>query len=254
MRRLEPTGIALEYGKAINRVVGQAWALARKTVFPELPKILSEARARGRFDAKPKDVNALFDALSEAFFGSLNTRKLEDLAGKFADRTVSFERDEFRKQVNSALGVDVFLAEPNLVPSLEAFAAENVALIKSVPNTLFDRLEKLTTGAIREGKRWEDLAKELQDQLGVSQSHARLIARDQVGKLTSGLDRIRQKELGVEAYFWRTVNDNRVREEHQRREGKRFLWSDPPSGGHPGSEILCRCYAEADFSNILGES
>jgi SPP1 gp7 family putative phage head morphogenesis protein len=250
-RKLEPTGIALEYGKALERFVGEAWRLVGKTVLPEIPRILAETRKGLRLDSGPRDVNALFDALSEAFFGALSNRRLFDLAKKFSDRTVKHQREEFRKQVTASLGIDVLGVEPNLKPLLEAFASENVALIKSLPNELFDRLEKATTRAVREGKRWEVLARELQRELGISESRARLIARDQVGKLTSNLDRVRQQEIGVEAYIWRSMNDSRVRPDHSRREGKRFLWSDPPADGHPGQAVMCRCYSEPDLSDIM---
>lgn len=50
----------------------------------------------------------------------------------------------------------------------------------------------------------------------------------------------------------RTARDNRVREEHEALEGESFAWSDPPSEGHPGEPVNCRCYADPDFSELLG--
>ena len=38
-------------------------------------------------------------------------------------------------------------------------------------------------------------------------------------------------------YVWRTVRDNRVREEHEDREGESYTWTDPPDDGHPAKRL-----------------
>lgn len=45
-------------------------------------------------------------------------------------------------------------------------------------------------------------------------------------------------------YIWRTQKDGKVRRAHAAREGKKFYWSNPPEGGHPGEDFGCRCWAE----------
>ena len=45
-------------------------------------------------------------------------------------------------------------------------------------------------------------------------------------------------------YIWRTRKDERVRGKHAEREGKIFNWHVPPTGGHPGEDYNCRCWAE----------
>lgn len=50
-------------------------------------------------------------------------------------------------------------------------------------------------------------------------------------------------------YVWRTAGDTRVREGHVHREGKVFRWSEPPEGGHPGTEPNCRCWAEPYYGD-----
>jgi hypothetical protein len=44
-------------------------------------------------------------------------------------------------------------------------------------------------------------------------------------------------------YVWRTAGDDRVRHSHATRHGQVFAWSEPPPGGHPGTEANCRCRA-----------
>jgi SPP1 gp7 family putative phage head morphogenesis protein len=67
------------------------------------------------------------------------------------------------------------------------------------------------------------------------------------------VNRARQTELGVKQYTWRTSLDERVRPEHQEREGEVFSWAKPPKDGHPGQPINCRCTADPDLSAILDD-
>lgn len=246
-RQQQPDAIRLEYGKAIiRRMLDPARELVVSRVLPLLPLL---ARRVDRFDA---DVNKTLDEVAEAFWRErFNTRDLEELARMYADRTSTFQAEQLRKQRVAALGVDVFAAEPNLEPITKAFVTENVALIKSVPNAYFDDIEKLVAREVRAGTRHEDIATKIAERYGVASSKARLIARDQVGKFYGDLNRVRQKALGVERYIWRSVRDNRVRPEHHHLDGKMFAWDKPPSEGHPGQPINCRCYPEPDFSDIL---
>ena len=55
---------------------------------------------------------------------------------------------------------------------------------------------------------------------------------------------LRQRALGIESYVWRTQGDDKVRDGHAARAGRRFLWDDAPEGGHPGQDHNCRCIAE----------
>ncbi|MFH4293788.1 minor capsid protein, partial [Acinetobacter baumannii] len=89
----------------------------------------------------------------------------------------------------------------------------------------------------------EELAKAIK-QLGLSTDYrARLIASDQMGKINGQINQARQLSMGVETYTWQTAKDERVRPDHQYKQGKTFRWDSPPDGGHPGQPIRCRCTA-----------
>lgn len=70
-----------------------------------------------------------------------------------------------------------------------------------------------------------------------------LIAQDQTQKGVGAQQQIRASRAGAGSYQWRTQGDDRVRPEHAAREGQTFRWSDPPSDGHPGEPVNCRCWA-----------
>ena len=50
-------------------------------------------------------------------------------------------------------------------------------------------------------------------------------------------------------YVWRTQEDDRVRHSHAERHGQIFARTDPPRGGHPGTEPGCRCWAEPYYGD-----
>lgn len=213
-------------------------------------------RSRARVPPPPgaaAAVNRTVDRISEQFWRQLGSSELAALADEFARRTAQFQGAAFRRQVRAALGVDLLVGEPDLRAAFEAFVAENVALIKSLPDAYFADVEKAVSRAVASGQRAEDVADELQERYGVSESRAALIARDQVGKLTGRVNEDRQQALGIDRYVWRTSNDERVRPEHAEREGQVFSWSDPPEDGHPGEPIQCRCHAEPVLDELISD-
>lgn len=249
---LEPNAIRREYFKAIRaQFLDEARTLIEREVLPELDAILAERSDDIRVDAGR--LGGVFTKVKALWDRSFQPKAVENLAELAADRTSKFQRDQFNSQVRSGLGVDLFTREPDLTRQTEDFVAENVALIKSIPTQYFSDVEKTITAGVRQGKRANEIARDLQDRYQVAENRAKLIARDQVGKFYGDLAQARQQELGVTKYIWRTVRDNRVRPEHAAYDGKVFSWSRPPADGHPGEAVNCRCYAEPDFSGILGD-
>jgi SPP1 gp7 family putative phage head morphogenesis protein len=250
-RQLQPDAIRLEYAKAIGRLLDKAKDVVERRIFPKARRLVA---LNQRADAAD-DINDDFDDVGKDFFEDImKPGNLRRIAQEVASRTSDHQRRELEKQVTAALGVNVFGAEPNLAKATTAFVQENVALIKSIPSKYFDEVEKTIARFTSEGRRWEDLAKELERRFEVSQSSARLVARDQVGKFHGSLAKERQTQLGITHYIWRTANDERVRDAHEALNGQRFAWDDPPTEGHPGEAVLCRCYPEPDFSGLLGEA
>jgi SPP1 gp7 family putative phage head morphogenesis protein len=77
------------------------------------------------------------------------------------------------------------------------------------------------------------------------ESHAALVARDQIGTLQMELTRERQLAAGITHFKWVTRGDSRVRPSHQDRAGKEYSWAEGANGQYPGGPINCRCHAQA---------
>jgi len=84
--------------------------------------------------------------------------------------------------------------------------------------------------------------------MDVSRRRAKLIARDQIGKLNGRINASRLTSIGIDKFIWRTSKDERVRPDHRKREGKIYEFSNPPNGEIPGTPINCRCFAEPVIS------
>ena len=122
---------------------------------------------------------------------------------------------------------------------------QNIELIHSIDRRTLESIRyALSENIIRAVDRKiliEELTESIMRMAEVNEKRAALIACDQVGKLNSHLAQLEQMSQGVDSYIWVTMKDNRVRPAHREREGKRFYWDSPPSGGHPGWAIRCRC-------------
>jgi SPP1 gp7 family putative phage head morphogenesis protein len=254
-RQQEPKAIERAYSKELRAFVDVCREAVKAILLPQLPGLLKQAAVeRGdawRHDASGRQVRELMGRVKDVMAKSVTDLQLERLARDMAGRTSRFQKEQLDRQVRAAVGADVFAAEPNLSPLAEAFVESNVALIKSIPEQAFTQVETLVQQAVRGGARHEQLAQDIAGRFDVAESRASLIARDQTLKFYGELNKARQTALGVEAYIWRATPDSRTRPEHEERDGKRYLWSEPPADGHPGAAVNCRCSAEPDLESAL---
>ena len=133
--------------------------------------------------------------------------------------------------------------------------ANNVQLIRSIPDQYFDRLADDVYENITQAQRWETLADKLYTTMDydaqITRSRANLIARDQTAKMNSAFNEDRQTSVGITQYQWQTAGDERVRPTHADNDGQIFDWDSPPEvTGHPGHDINCRCVALAMFGEL----
>ena len=169
------------------------------------------------------------------------------IASNFVSKGNSTNKRSFYKTIENSIGVDLssVVQNENLTDVLEAVTRENVALIKSIPEEYFKKIESVVFRNTVRGSTANSIIKEIQNINKVTYNRAKLIARDQTSKLNSVLNEKRQSSLGVEEYIWRTSGDERVRDSHKSKNGKIFRWDSPPKDtGHPGQDIQCRCVAQ----------
>lgn len=167
----------------------------------------------------------------------------------------STEISEWKKQVRKTLGVDIYEDYYNgdfFASELENWVNDNVGLINTIPENMLGRMQKIILDGYNNGRSTTDITEQIQESYQISKRHARLIARDQMGKLNARINRKLHEDAGVHKYEWSDSGDQRVRESHRRLNGQIFEYSNPPEtddGRHcnPGEDYQCRCVDLAVF-------
>lgn len=170
--------------------------------------------------------------------------KARQVASRAGDRSQKVHRTQQEQQF-AQIGIDVFNEAPQLEQVLTGFTRVNVKLIKSIPSDELERVEGIMVDAIRTGRRAESVAKDIEREFDISENRAKLIARDQIGKIQSDLSRTRMLANDVTKAIWRDSDDERVRPRHESRDGRVYNIEDGIAGERPGEPINCRCTAEA---------
>lgn len=262
-RQAEPLAQQRRYAMRLKRrVLEDAMKLVREKLVPHLEELAGLSSKVGQTkpstDASDIDLDEIIDEISDTYFEKWTRTEFVKVVRPVAVEVEHFDAVQLNKQLSAALGealeVNVVGSETWIPDAIADFTRENVALVKTIPEQFFAELEKTLSADIADGARWEDMAADVEDRYGVASSRAELIARDQVGKFNGDLNRVRQTDLGITRFIWRTMGDERVREEHQALNGETFEWDDPPDGETPGEPIQCRCYAEPDVLSALEDS
>jgi SPP1 gp7 family putative phage head morphogenesis protein len=226
----------------------------REQLFPALERIETEAalnRTDGvRLDQVDEEIERVIGDVRIIFARRFSPDRIRDIAGTQATAINSFNRGDTERQIKNVLGIDLG-TEPTIAPHLAEFVRENARLIADIPTKLMGEVEGVISRGVRRGRLASEMAKDIGKRLDVTESRAKLIARDQVSKLNGELAQLRQTSLGVRRYIWLTSRDERVRPSHEDRDGEVFSWDNPPADGHPGEPINCRCVAEPVLDDIL---
>jgi SPP1 gp7 family putative phage head morphogenesis protein len=237
----------------------------KKHLVPAVPDMVAEASdihalPHGnvvRHDAWQDDLRRAMDRIAKDMVDPTNTAIKRMLAR--GPQINQYNKDEWRKLIRSQYGVDPTKEDPDRMNALlKNWAHNNALLIKDIPFKTMNQIKEATVDALMSGKNTDDMTSDVYDIMSertdVTDSRARLIARDQVAKLNGGLTRQRQEDIGVSSYTWRTVGDERVRDTHQEVDGQVFTWDNPPSetdDNHPGEDYQCRCWAEPILPEVV---
>jgi len=240
--------LELDYTRALLAIVEDMHTETVKALMP-----LIEQPSIG--DGKRIVNDSIFSDFKSAFSKTANTvkAKVSGIAEALAQTVVSKQGqqsdNQLREMILSKTGIDFsgLMSDSVLKEAVDEAVAANIALINSIPQQYLDRVEQAVMASLQAGTLNDTLADELKKIRGVTDSRAKLIARDQLGKINSRLSQIRQQSLGITHYYWSTSHDERVRDRHRRWDGDLIAWDKPPIDGHPGQAIQCRCTAIPDL-------
>ena len=143
-----------------------------------------------------------------------------------------------------------FRITPEMRDIMDATVAENVALIRSIPQHYHTEVEVMVMQSVKAGRDLSQLSDNLEARYDITRRRAELIARDQNNKATASLNQARQVALGIEEGVWLHSHAGKEpRPTHVANNGKKFDikkgWFDPDKRVRrhilPGELINCRC-------------
>lgn len=259
-RVLPPLNLERQYYEDLKPVLRGIQSVIRYGIVAKLPA-WSERFYRNRpeltrQDATDDDIISALETIKGQLDREYTPAEIRALAKKTGQKVSHWNERILKENLKRVMGVDVFIAQPYLTQELSMFTVNNTLLIQSLKENALSAVQKKVWSGFRAGTRWEEIAADIEKyidpEVGSVASRARLIARDQVSKLNGQLSFLRQSELGINSYIWRTMGDERVRDSHAAKDGQEYDWSSPPADtGHPGEDYNCRCYAEPVLSKLI---
>lgn len=250
----------LLYYRRLRYFVDLVHYVIERDIVPHLPALLDERAPTLRTDSAG-DIDKAFDAAAAAAAKALPQEIVEAAAQSTALRVTEWSADQFQRQVQKVVKVNLYDDQSGLAEHLELFVSDNVKLINSLTGRHLEDVKGIVTRAARAGTHHTEVRDQIQKQLGVTRNRAALIATDQIGKLNGEVNRIRQTNLGIRRYRWSTSQDEKVRHSHRALEGQIFEWKNPPvvnpktgERGHPGQPIRCRCSAIPIIDDVLADA
>jgi uncharacterized protein with gpF-like domain len=133
---------------------------------------------------------------------------------------------------------------------VDASIAENVALIKSIPQQYLSQVEQAVARSVAMGRDLKSLTDDIQRIGGVTRRRAEFIAKDQSNKVNASMVRARQLDLGITQAVWRhsaagkTPRPSHVKAGRERRvyDVAKGMWDeDEGKFIQPGELVGCKC-------------
>jgi SPP1 gp7 family putative phage head morphogenesis protein len=254
-----PKMIERTYSQKLRRIVRELDKAVKSTVVARLESILRDARrANERFDNYVDDLSAVFDQMRIVYGEQIDDPSITNVVSETGNAVNATNASAFASKISAVTGVNVISNTPGIRDAVNVWTRKNVTLIKTLGDEHFKDIERIVIDGVEEGKALRTITKEIQERTKASRNRAKLIARDQVGKLTANVTARRSSDLGIKRFRWVTSLDDRVRASHRALHGKVYSYEkgadvDGQSGVLPGEPINCRCAIIPIISSV-GES
>lgn len=256
-----PMALEREYSKELVGEVKAMFDIIESRI-PAMVRLIKQHNLRGDAD---DDNEALDDFMEKLAAVLLLADKSKRYVLAMYKKVKIHNEKEFRDVTKSVFGrplafkdVNTAVKQQRILEQLESmWIRENLDLISSIEAETLRKLRwelsQRIVAAAGDKSLKTALADYIENQARIESNRAVLIASDQVGKLNGRLMRYEQQRAGITHYRWETMQDSRVRPSHRERQGEIFSWEEPPSDGHPGEAVRCRCVADPVFeTDTLG--
>lgn len=264
---LVPKRFEAEYFVRLKKIFVDLDRKIQTRILGALPQIMRSADHELRRDSFDDEIQAAIDGLKLEITRTV-PQETAAVARDIGEKTERQQLLDHQRTFEQVLGVQPELHETWMAPLLDGFTRSNARLVTNVSTAIADKIDTTIGAGVRQGLSIDVITAQIQKisdpgEKGFAFERARLIASDQVTKFYGDVAQVRQEQIGVTRYRWRTSEDEKVRDAHRERNGLIFTWDDivpqleayglevPTIAGHPGREIRCRCYAEPILEDLL---
>lgn len=254
-----PAGVGSRYASKLIALVHQ---MTREVVrdltdlfsHPDVKDYLDGFAGTVAIDISPASQSRILTNKLKSKFEQIFGEHAKDFATQMVDEALLASTADVRRSLKSIVP-DLELSTAVLTTgAMKEFAvgtiAQNVALIKSIPVEYLTKVQGEVLRSITDGKGLADLVPFLQEQAGVTERRAHIIAFDQTHKAYNGFNKGRMQQAGVNQFEWIHSGGGL----HPRLlhldflDGKIFSFDKLPiieestgERGIPGQAINCRC-------------
>lgn len=185
----------------------------------------------------------------EAVFARMAPKWAEAMA-KQTDRSSAQTLGISLKEMSGQYTLKTDVLNDDLRDVLTATVAENVALIKRIPETYLNNVQGSVMRSIQTGQGLSDLQPQLEEYGVKARNWAKNVALDQTRKAYNGINAGRMQALGLEEFEWVHSGGSDHPREYHRDElnGNVYRFDKPPiidkrtgERGLPGQAPFCRC-------------
>lgn len=277
---LYPVAKEKKYAREITKLMKEVTGKVNSLILPELSRWITDYHGDGvdtfKRDSFSSDLRETIQYLQEELnktFG-VDAPKIRAFITGTGNDVSTFNLFQFQKYAKELLGVEFVVTEPWELEVIDSWSDTNYELIKSLSNEYVTKVNTLVSEGVQFGRSAAEIKESiLKLSSSITGPRARLIARDQVGKLNGQLTKRRMTDVDINMYTWLTAGDERVRgnptgpfknavpSHYVMAQGNKiYRWDDSlvysTDGGTtwknrsgkmtraiPGEDIQCRCTA-----------
>lgn len=238
-------GIQLAYKRKLQAMIERMAAAVERAIVAEYkrspPRVAELAQ-----DAAPSVVmQSVIGKIAKKWLGKFD-ESAEKIAEAYVKDSYKATDSAFRAALKDAGWAVEFKMTPAMRDALEASIAENVGLIRSIPNQYLQKVEGAVMRSYAAGRDLETMVKDIRAIYPVTKRRAEFIARDQSNKANAIVNRTRSLELGITEAIWMHSHAGKhPRPDHVKADGTRYNIAEGCliSGEYiqPGEEPGCRC-------------
>jgi len=270
IKKIKPImrGQRLAYNAAVqSRYVSALLTLTKKMIEEttvEIKRVFKSPASQDFYDAQYR-IAAMDEGLSskakkilnELFkkWNSIFTTKSKQLAQKMIEDSLKASDKGLKRSLSAlsgGLSIKTNFISAGLEEVVKAVVAENVSLIKSIPQKYLNDVNGIVMRSITTGAGMYDLMPELDKLLDQKskqiKNKAKNLALDQTRKAYNGVNRQRMMSVGVKKFEWiHSGGGQHPRQMHIDMSGNIYSFDDPPeidengTRGYPGDAPNCGC-------------